>query len=179
MVMTRSIDWPRHTGAALTVALAALAVPSAAYAHGDAKHAKKEAKAIATEEKDFGREGDPKKASRTVRIDMSDKMRFTPASLTVRQGETVKFVVKNSGKVMHEMVIGTIKELKEHAEMMRKHPTMEHDEPYMAHVAPGKTETISWQFTKAGEFHYGCLIPGHFEAGMVGRISVLTKGDGK
>ena len=143
-----------------------------AFAHGDAKHGKKAAKPISTEEKEFGREGDPKKASRTVRIDMSDKMRFTPASLTVKQGDTVKFVVKNSGKVMHEMVIGTVKELKEHAEMMRKHPTMEHDEPYMAHVAPGKSETMVWQFTKAGEFNFGCLVPGHFEAGMIGKVTV-------
>ena len=142
------------------------------FAHGDAKHDKKAAKPISTEEKEFGREGDPKKALRTVRIDMSDKMRFTPASLTVNQGDTVKFVVKNSGKVMHEMVIGTIKELKEHAEMMRKHPTMEHDEPYMAHVPPGKTETMVWQFTKAGEFNFGCLVPGHFEAGMIGKVTV-------
>jgi uncharacterized cupredoxin-like copper-binding protein len=73
---------------------------------------------------------------------------------------------------MHEMVLGTMEELKKHAELMRKHPGMEHDEPYMAHVAPGKTETITWQFTKAGEFHYGCLIPGHFEAGMIGKIRV-------
>jgi uncharacterized cupredoxin-like copper-binding protein len=142
------------------------------FAHGDAKHDKKVARPISTEEKEFGREGDPKKASRTVRIDMSDKMRFTPASLTVKQGDTVKFVVKNSGKVMHEMVIGTIKELKEHAEMMRKHPSMEHDEPYMAHVPPGKTETMVWQFTKAGEFNFGCLVPGHFEAGMIGKVTV-------
>jgi uncharacterized cupredoxin-like copper-binding protein len=49
---------------------------------------------------------------------------------------------------------------------------MEHDEPYMAHVAPGKTDTIVWQFTRAGEFHFGCLVPGHFEAGMVGTITV-------
>ena len=142
------------------------------FAHGDAKHDKKAAKPISAEERPFGREGDPKKASRTVRVEMSDKLRFTPASLAVKQGETVKFVVKNSGKLMHEMVLGTMQELKEHAAMMLKHPTMEHDEPYMAHVAPGKTETMVWQFTKAGDFHFGCLVPGHFEGGMVGKVIV-------
>jgi uncharacterized cupredoxin-like copper-binding protein len=148
-------------------------------AHGEKVHAPKAARTISVEEHPFGREGDLKKSSRTVRIDMSDRMRFSPDRLTIRQGETVKFVVRNSGKTMHEMVIGSMKELKEHAEMMKKHPGMEHEEPYMAHVAPGKTETIVWQFTKAGEFHFGCLIPGHFEAGMVGRISVQPKGEGK
>jgi uncharacterized cupredoxin-like copper-binding protein len=148
-------------------------------AHGDAKHERNAAKSISTEEKKFGREGDPKKVSRTVKIDMSDKMRFVPASLAIKRGETVKFVVKNNGKTMHEMVLGTMRELKQHAEMMKKHPTMEHDEPYMAHVASGKTETMIWQFTKAGDFYYGCLIPGHFEAGMVGEIRVLAKGEKK
>ena len=157
----------RMLALALGVALA-----GAAWAHGDAKHGKREARKVSAEEHAFGREGDPKKAVRTVKVDMSDKMRFSPDTLSIRQGETVKFVVRNSGKVMHEMVIGTMKELKEHAEMMKKHPTMEHDEPYMAHVAPGRTEIITWQFTKAGEFHFGCLVPGHFEAGMVGKITV-------
>ncbi len=142
------------------------------HAHGDAGHAKKAARSVSAEEREFGREGDASKASRTVRIDMSDKMRFSPDHVTVRKGDTVRFVVRNSGKTMHEMVIGTMQDLKAHAEMMRKHPGMEHDEPYMAHVAPGKSETIAWQFTRAGDFHFGCLIPGHFEAGMMGRITV-------
>ena len=145
-----------------------------ALAHGEKPHAK-EAKPISTEETTFGREGDPKKAGRTVSVDMSDKMRFTPAELTVKQGDTVRFRVKNSGQVMHEMVLGTMDELKKHAEMMRKHPGMEHDEPYMAHVGPGKTETMVWQFTKPGEFYYGCLVPGHFEAGMIGKVKVVSR----
>lgn len=166
-------------GTLLATALSIAFVSGQVLAHGDAKNDKRVAKPISTEEKEFGREGDPKKASRTVKIDMSDKLRFSPASLTVKPGETVKFVVKNSGKLMHEIVLGTMQELKVHAEMMRKHPTMEHDEPYMAHVAPGKTETMIWQFTKAGEFYFGCLVPGHFEAGMIGQIRVLAKGDNK
>jgi uncharacterized cupredoxin-like copper-binding protein len=99
-------------------------------------------------------------------------MRFAPSAIDVRRGETIRFEIANSGTVMHEMVLGTLQDLKEHAEMMRKHPGMAHDEPYMAHVAPGKTATIVWQFTKAGAFHYGCLVSGHFEAGMVGKITV-------
>lgn len=143
-----------------------------AFAHGEKPHAKKEARPISTEETPFGKEGDPKKVSRTINVDMNDRMRYMPAELTITRGETIRFRVKNSGKVMHEMVLGTMDELKKHAEMMRKHPGMEHDEPYMAHVAPGKTENMVWQFTKAGEFYYGCLVPGHFEAGMIGRVRV-------
>ena len=156
-------------------AMLALA-PIVAFGHGDEDHkAGRKAMAQPMVETDFGRTGDPKKATRTVRVDMSDKMRFTPGAIEVKQGDTVRFIVKNSGKTMHEMVIGTMKELKEHAELMRKHPGMEHDEPFMAHVAPGKIEEIVWQFTRPGEFNYGCLIPGHFEAGMVGKLTVRAR----
>jgi uncharacterized cupredoxin-like copper-binding protein len=153
------------------IAFLAILAAAPALGHGE-KHGKAAPQALSTEEMPFGREGDPKKVVRTVNIDLSDAMRFTPAELSVKRGETLRFRVKNSGKVMHEMVLGTMADLKAHAEMMRKHPGMEHDEPYMTHVAPGKTGTIVWQFTKAGEFHYGCLVAGHFEAGMVGKVIV-------
>ncbi len=158
----------------LTAAVTALLITAAplTWAHGDAKHAPAKKKAISKEEKAFGREGDPQKAVRTINVDMSDKMRFSPDTITVKQGETVKFVIKNSGKIMHEFVLGTMGELKEHSALMQKFPGMEHAEPYMAHVAPGKTETIAWQFTKSGNFNFGCLIPGHFEAGMIGKVTV-------
>ena len=124
------------------------------------------------EEKAFGKAADPKRATRTISIDMLDSMRFTPDLITVKRGEIIKFVVKNKGNMLHEIVFGTLSELKEHGELMKKFPDMEHDEPYMAHVAPGKTGEIVWQFTRAGEFNYACLLPGHFEAGMVGKIIV-------
>ena len=151
----------------------ALSVPALALA--DAKHQKKAGAPLSTEETAFGREGDPKKVSRTVNVETSDKMRFSPSQLTVKQGETIRFRVKNSGQVMHEMVLGTMDGLKEHARLMKKNPGMEHGDPYMAHVAPGKTQTMVWQFTRAGEFNYGCLVPGHLEAGMVGRIRVVAQ----
>jgi uncharacterized cupredoxin-like copper-binding protein len=108
----------------------------------------------------------------TVHVTMADTMRFTPDRIEVRRGQTVTFVVRNTGKVMHEFVIGTLPALTEHAELMKKHPGMEHDEPYMAHVSPGRTQRIHWTFTEAGSFHAGCLIPGHWEAGMKATITV-------
>lgn len=154
------------------IAALIMAAAPAAWGHGDAKHPAAAKKAPSTEEKAFGREGDPQKAVRTVNVDMSDSMRFTPDSLTVKQGEIIKFVIRNSGKTLHEFVLSTMSELKEHSALMQKFPGMEHAEPYMVHVAPGKTETITWQFTKAGNFNFGCLLPGHFEAGMVGKVTV-------
>ena len=133
---------------------------------------KKPAAAQTLEEKAFGREGDAKKVSRTVEVEMADTMRYTPSEITVKLGDTLRIEAKNSGKTMHEIVLGTMNELKAHSELMKKHPGREHGDPYMAHVAPGKTEHIVWQFTKPGEFYYGCLIPGHFEAGMIGKVIV-------
>ena len=101
-------------------------------------------------------------------------MGFKLSKMTVPRG-TVVFHLSNDGKLPHEMVLGTKKDLAEHAEMMKKHPEMEHDEPHMLHVAPGQSGEMGWRFTKAGEFFYGCLEPGHFEAGMVGEIKVTEK----
>ena len=154
----------------LTAILLSSIMATNAAAHGDPK--KPAAKKASVEEKVFGREGDPKRITRTIDVDMSDAMRYAPMEITIKHGETVRFVARNSGKVMHEMVLGTMKELKEHLEIMRKHPNMEHDEPHMAHVKPGSTAPMVWEFTKPGEFYYGCLMPGHFEAGMVGKIIV-------
>jgi uncharacterized cupredoxin-like copper-binding protein len=138
----------------------ALAAPSA-LAHGDEHH-----------DEAYGKPGDPSKVSRTVEIVMSDAMRFTPAAITARKGETIRFVVKNSGQVKHEMVLGSIKELKEHAALMLRFPEMEHADPNQLGVEPGKTGEMIWQFTKAGKFDFACLQPGHFEAGMRGTIAV-------
>lgn len=153
--------------AALLTALA-----SNAFAHSGAAHSPAKIDYSKAEEKAFGKAADPKRATRTIKIDMSDAMRFTPAEFTVKRGETVRLTVTNSGRTMHELVLGTMEELKEHGALMKKFPGMEHDEPHMAHVAPGKTEQIGWRFTKAGEFYYGCLIPGHFDAGMIGKVIV-------
>lgn len=129
-------------------------------------------KAITKTQTDWGIAGDAEKVTRTIRIQMTDDMRFAPDTISVKLGETIRFEVVNAGKVMHEMVIGTQKELDAHAAMMLKHPNMEHDEPYMAHVAPGANERLVWQFNRAGAFHFACLIPGHYQAGMTGRITV-------
>jgi len=157
------------------LALATLAMGAAdAWAHNEGRHASSKKKEISAERHAWGREGDPAKASRTVLVDMADTMRFTPSHLELKRGDTVKFIVTNSGRTMHEMVIGTEADLKRHAELMKKFPNMEHDAPYMAHVSPGKKETITWTFDQPGTFMYGCLVPGHWEAGMKGTIVVAN-----
>ena len=124
------------------------------------------------DESAIGQPGQAARVSRTVQVDMADTMRFTPAKFTVKRGETIRFVVRNSGQLKHEFVLGKAKDLKEHYEVMKKFPEMEHAEPNMVTVAPGQTGEVIWQFTKAGPVDFACLHPGHYDAGMKGSIKV-------
>lgn len=152
------------------IAAIACALPAAARAHGDAVH--KPVGTVVQEQKDWGIAGERRQARRSIEVGMGDDMRFTPARIEVRQGETVRFVIRNRGQLMHEFVIGTRRELDEHAALMAKFPDMQHDEPYMAHVAPGRSGEIVWTFNRAGEFQFACLIAGHYQSGMVGQVVV-------
>jgi uncharacterized cupredoxin-like copper-binding protein len=158
---------------ALAAFLGATMVSQGALAHAPSKDGGASTASAGSEELStpFGRPGDQKAVSRTISVRMSDTMRFSPDRLTVKRGETIQFVVKNDGKLLHEMVLGTGKSLEEHAALMRKFPEMEHDEPYMVHVEPGKTGEIVWTFDKSGEIGFACLIPGHFQAGMTGKVT--------
>ena len=156
--------------AAVVVAIVLAAAP--AFADGGGGRPEKPFDPSRVEQKEFGIAGDPQKVVMSIGLAMSDTMRFVPDLIEVKLGANVRLMVRNNGKAMHEMVLGTLDELKRHAEMMRQHPEMKHDEPHMAHVAPDKIEWIVWTFNRPGEFFYGCLVPGHFEAGMLGKIVV-------
>ena len=150
--------------------LSGAVLSSPAFAHGESTHGKPAP--AARQQTPWGMAGDAKQVSRTLEIVMNDRMRFTPEQITVNRGETLRLVIRNSGAVMHEWVLGTPKELAKHAALMQKFPDMEHDEPYMAHVPPGKTGEIVWTFNRAGDFEFACLIAGHYQAGMKGRVRV-------
>jgi uncharacterized cupredoxin-like copper-binding protein len=123
---------------------------------------------------EWGIAGERRDAHRVVEVGMGDDMRFRPARIEVHEGETLRFVLRNHGAVMHEFVLGTTSELEAHAARMKAMPEMEHDAPYMAHVAPGKAGEIVWAFNRPGRFRFACLIPGHYDAGMVGEVVVTA-----
>jgi len=120
----------------------------------------------------FGRAGVAKDVARTVTIRTTDAMRFDPATLAVKQGETLRLRIHNDGKLAHEFVLGTQAEIAEHAEMMRQMPGMVHTDAHSVRVAPGQSGEIVWTFSRPGHFLYACLIPGHWEAGMQGSVTV-------
>jgi uncharacterized cupredoxin-like copper-binding protein len=122
-----------------------------------------------------GEPGNPKKPARVVQItarEADGKMMFIPDKIEVRKGEQIRFIIRNSGVLKHEFVLASVKDNDKHAELMKKYPDMEHDDPNAKSVDPGKTAEILWRFTKAGTFEFACLIPGHREAGMHGKAVV-------
>ena len=122
----------------------------------------------------IGKPGVAAQVARTVTVDMKDDMRFHASDIAAKQGETIRFIVKNFGQLKHEMVLGTAKDLKDHYEVMKKNPEMEHADANMVTVAPGKSGEIIWQFTKAGKVDFACLQPGHYDAGMKGMVNVAS-----
>ena len=122
-----------------------------------------------------GEPGNPKRPARIVQVTMREadgKMLFVPDRVEVRRGEQIKFVLRNNGALEHEFVLATAAENIKHAEQMQKNPEMEHDDPNARRLAPAKADEIVWKFTKPGTFEFGCLIPGHREAGMTGTVTV-------
>lgn len=141
----------------------ATGLPAAAGAHGD--HG----------ETDYGKPGDPKKPARIVQVVMREadgRMLFVPDRLKVRKGEQVRFLLRNNGEIDHEFVIGTAEENRKHMKAMENHPDMEHDDPNAKRLKPKAAGEIVWHFTRVGTFEFACLIPGHYQAGMVGTIVV-------
>lgn len=146
--------------AALSIAAPVYAAGSHAHKHGSHSNAA------------IGQPGDTAKVTRTIEVEMTDAMRFTPSDIRIKRGETVRFVVRNTGKLRHEMVLGSRKDLKDHAIQMQKFPDMEHEEPNQVVVEPGKSGQLVWHFTRGGIVDMGCLQPGHYEAGMHGKLAI-------
>jgi len=161
----------KHLAASLV--LAAIATASLAHESHQPKSQQQAATALAPEQKPWGIAGHKRDVKRTIDIAMADDMTFTPSVIEVREGDTVRLRLKNRGKDLHELVLGTLAEIEEHAALMKKHPEMEHDEPWMVHVQPGKTGEMVWHFNRAGDFDFACLVKDHYELGMAGRLRVL------
>jgi uncharacterized cupredoxin-like copper-binding protein len=124
----------------------------------------------------IGKPGHLSKAKRSVTITMMEKddggMVFEPSSLSVKEGETLRLQFVNKGELDHEFVMDLQEGIMEHKALMEKFPEMEHDDPNSIKLAPGTTGEIVWTFAKAGDFGFACLIPGHYDSGMKGRIKV-------
>ncbi len=124
-------------------------------------------------EVDIGKPGDSGKVSRTIKLTQVDNM-FLPAEITVSEGETVRFVIKNGGNNKHEMLIGSMADLKKIANMRRKFPEKDHSETHLIQLEPGEQKELIWQFTSAGTIDFACPLPGHFKK-MRGIITVEKK----
>ena len=145
----------------ILVAAAVMAATGAAVAHDRANHQSYAA----------GEPGDRAKPARTIEVVMTE-MEYKPFLIEVKRGEQIRFVIRNAGTEDHEFLLSTTKENLAHADMMKKHPHMKHEEPNGVTLAPKQSAELLWKFTKAGTFEYSCLIPDHREYGMTGRVVV-------
>lgn len=117
--------------------------------------------------------------SRTVNVHLDDSMRFHPDKIDVQAGETIRFVVHNGGNVPHEFVLGTPKEIADHAELMRQIAAGQavahkHGGGAALSLAPGQMGELVVGFAQVGALEIACLVPGHYEAGMRGSLNVLA-----
>lgn len=139
----------------------------------------------------FGQPGDPDKAVRTVEIVLLDT-EFSVPHLHVKDGETVRFLVRNAGELVHEFNIGTPGMHRSHQAEMTKmvergmidavsirdqavdgtHMPMTHDDPNSVLLAPGQSAELTWTFKKVDGLEFACNLPGHYQVGMVGSIEV-------
>jgi uncharacterized cupredoxin-like copper-binding protein len=124
----------------------------------------------------YGEPGNPNRPARVVEVIMKEtedgRMIFVPEKVVVKKGEQIRFSMKNHGESDHEFVLGTTEEIVAHAKEMEKNPDMEHDDPNSKRLIAKQNGDIVWKFTKAGTFEFACLIPGHMQAGMRGKIIV-------
>lgn len=123
--------------------------------------------------------GNPGKASevgRTIEVIMTEtddgQMLFEPSEISVEKGETIRFVLINRGEMEHEFVLDNHEGVMEHKALMERMPEMEHDDPNSLRLDPGMDGEVIWSFTNSGPFEFACLIPGHYDSGMKGMLTV-------
>ncbi|PJF40189.1 MAG: hypothetical protein CUN55_13040 [Phototrophicales bacterium] len=123
-----------------------------------------------------GKPGKASEVDRVIKVEANDTMRFIHEPIKVKEGETIKFVITNTGSVPHEFSIATKDEHMEHGQMMMKNPTMHHGPGgNTVTIAPGQTETLIWKFEEAFEVQAACNIPGHYQAGMHSPVMFTPK----
>ena len=157
----------------LTAALLALLLAAPAHAHEPKAHIHGQS---TTAETPVGRPGKAAEVERSVTIRMLEtpdgEMLFEPSSIHVRAGVTVTLVLKNDGEADHEFILAGREELEAHKAMMQEFPDMRHEDANSLRLAPGTSGEIIWTFGRSGQVEFACLIPGHYEAGMHGKVSV-------
>jgi len=149
-------------------------------------------KTFAASVKMIGEKGDPNNVDRIINIKMFDNY-YEPNLIKVKKGETIKFIIKNLGDLVHEYNIGTKEmHIKHQPEMQRlvdyeillvdkidkakmkkmskKDHSLAHSHSNSVMLEPNKTGEIIWKFTKNLNLQMACNIPGHYESGMYGKI---------
>ena len=120
-----------------------------------------------------GEPAQDKDVTKTIHVTMLDTMKYEfDGPLDIKEGDVIRFVVKNEGKILHEFSIGNAMEQKKHAEMMKSMPDMIHEDPNTLSLEAGGKGELIWRFKGKEEVVFACNIPGHYEAGMFAKVSL-------
>ena len=102
-------------------------------------------------------------APRVVRIVATPRLRFVPDTVTVKQGETITFVVTTMGPLVHEFMVGPA------ADVAADKPGT----PEIADLGMMRSGSVTYTFDGPGPYAFACHAAGHFEAGMTGTVTVV------
>lgn len=108
---------------------------------------------------------------RVIEVIMSE-FAFSPSFIEVAAGETVTFRVTNEGVIEHEFRLIDEEAMAHHD---HDHGHEANAEGVFVMVQPGDTAELTLAFGEDVTFdEFACLIPGHYEAGMEGVLTVVT-----
>jgi uncharacterized cupredoxin-like copper-binding protein len=96
---------------------------------------------------------------------------FDRATVRVRPGTEVRFVVANGDPILHELIVGPPEVHRRHqAGTEAEHPPR----PGEVTVQPSSTAETTYAFDEPGVLEFACHLPGHLAYGMVGTVEVVA-----
>ena len=141
----------------------------------------------------IGEKGDPAEVVKVIKVNMYDNY-YEPNKFKIKKNQTIKFIVYNHGEFIHEFNIATKEmHLKHQPEMMKmveneilladkidrvkmkkiakKDHSMSHSHANSVLLEPNDRAEIIWKFNTDSDLEAACNVPGHYEAGMIAKIS--------
>ena len=143
----------------------------------------------------IGEKGNSADVSKVITVKMYDNY-YEPSKFEIKKNQTIKFIVYNYGEFVHEFNIATKKmHLKHQPEMMKmveneillanridkkkmkelskKDHSMSHSHSNSVLLEPNQRGEIIWKFNTDAELEAACNVPGHYQSGMIAKITDL------
>ena len=143
----------------------------------------------------IGKIGKLSEVNKTIEIKMYDNY-FEPKEIKIKKNETVRFLITNYGELVHEFNIATREmHLNHQDEMMKmmeygillgdkidkqkmkelskKDHSLAHSHKNSLLLEPNQSGELIWKFSKDIVLEAACNVPGHYDSGMITKITNL------